>query len=141
VDISHIHKKVPKIQSTELKKVNKLKDPSERASGKGDGSGERGKNDLVLDGGKGLKHRGPAKRMEHRQPWEEGGWVDPLECTRDLGGKKQSGIKEEGGTLDEQPYSGEREFIESTSSRKTSHQVRDSVAIPQPKLQTITLPV
>ena len=35
-----------------------------------------------------------------------------------------------GGTLDEMPYSRERELIEPTSSRKTGHQVRDGVAIP-----------
>ena len=28
-----------------------------------------------------------------------------------------------GGTLDEMPYSGEKELVESTSSRKTGHQV------------------
>jgi hypothetical protein len=28
-----------------------------------------------------------------------------------------------GGTLDESPYSGKREFVESTSSKKTGHQV------------------
>jgi hypothetical protein len=28
-----------------------------------------------------------------------------------------------GGTLDEMPYSGKREIVESTSSRKTGHQV------------------
>ena len=39
-----------------------------------------------------------------------------------------------GGTLDEMPYSGKRELVESTSSRKTGHQVRDGVAIPQSKL-------
>ena len=39
-----------------------------------------------------------------------------------------------GGTLDEMPYSGEREFVESTCSRKTGHQVRDGVAISQSKL-------
>ena len=38
------------------------------------------------------------------------------------------------GTLDEMPYSREREFIESTSSRKTRHQVRKEVAISQSKL-------
>jgi hypothetical protein len=36
-----------------------------------------------------------------------------------------------GGTLDEIPYSREREFIESTSSRKTGHQVWEGVVIPQ----------
>ena len=39
-----------------------------------------------------------------------------------------------GGTLDEMPNSGERELVESTSSRKTGHQVRDGVAIPQSHL-------
>ena len=39
-----------------------------------------------------------------------------------------------GGTLDEMPDSRERELIEPTSSRKTGHQVRDGVAIPQSHL-------
>ena len=39
-----------------------------------------------------------------------------------------------GGTLDEMPNSRERELIEPTSSRKTGHQVRDGVAIPQSQL-------
>jgi hypothetical protein len=39
-----------------------------------------------------------------------------------------------GGTLDEMSNSRERELIESTSSRKTVHQVREGVAIPQSKL-------
>jgi hypothetical protein len=34
------------------------------------------------------------------------------------------------------PYSGERELEEPTSSRKTEHQVRDGVAIPQLKALT-----
>ena len=36
--------------------------------------------------------------------------------------------------LDEMPYSGKRELVEPTSSRKTGHQVRDEVAIPQSQL-------
>ena len=36
-----------------------------------------------------------------------------------------------GGTSDEMPYSRKRALIEPTSSRKTRHQVRDGVAIPQ----------
>ena len=39
-----------------------------------------------------------------------------------------------GGTLNEMPYSGERKLVEPTSSRKTGHQVRDGVAIPQSDL-------
>jgi hypothetical protein len=38
------------------------------------------------------------------------------------------------GTLDEIPYIGERELVEPTSTRKTEHQVREGVAIPQSKL-------
>jgi hypothetical protein len=40
----------------------------------------------------------------------------------------------EGGTLDEMPNSRERDHVEPTSSRKTGHQVRDGVAIPQSHL-------
>jgi hypothetical protein len=39
-----------------------------------------------------------------------------------------------GGILDEMPDSRERELIEHTSSRKTGHQVREEVAIPQSHL-------
>jgi hypothetical protein len=41
-----------------------------------------------------------------------------------------------GGTLDERPYSGERELEESTSSRKTGHQLLDGVAISPSKILT-----
>jgi hypothetical protein len=52
---------------------------------------------------------------------EEGG--NPLECTRDTGGERHSGLKVRE-TSDEMPYSGERELVESISSRKTGgHQV------------------
>jgi hypothetical protein len=36
-----------------------------------------------------------------------------------------------GGALDEMPYSWERELVELTSSRKTGHQVKAGLAIPQ----------
>jgi hypothetical protein len=39
-----------------------------------------------------------------------------------------------GGTFDEMPENRDKELIESTSSRKTGHQVRDRVAIPQSHL-------
>jgi hypothetical protein len=67
--------------------------------------------------------------MESR---EVGCWEDPPECTRDLGDEKLSGLKVR--TLDEMPYSEERELVEPTSSKKTGHQVRDGVAIPKSKL-------
>jgi hypothetical protein len=41
-----------------------------------------------------------------------------------------------GGTLDEMPYSGERELVESTSSRKKGHQVEGWGCIPQSKTLT-----
>jgi hypothetical protein len=47
----------------------------------------------------------------------------------------------QGGTFDEMFNSREREFIEPTSSRKTGHQVRDGVAIPQLHLWPIIVPV
>ena len=48
-----------------------------------------------------------------------------------------------GGTLDEMPNSGERELIESTSSRKTGHQVEasptwDPAQGKAPRLDTVT---
>jgi hypothetical protein len=46
-----------------------------------------------------------------------------------------------GGTFDEISDSRERELIEPTSSRKTGHQVRDGVAIPQSKLWPKIVPV
>ena len=63
----------------------------------------------------------------------------PPECTRDLGGEGLSGSK--GRTLDEMPYSSERELVKPTSSRKKGHQVRDGVAIPQSKFQPIIVPI
>ena len=71
------------------------------------------------------------RKNGNRQLQEIGGWGDPPECTRDLGGERLSGLK---GTLDEMPDSRERELIELTSSRKTGHQVREGVAIPQSHL-------
>jgi hypothetical protein len=46
-----------------------------------------------------------------------------------------------GAILDEMPYSGERELVEPTSSRKTGHQMREGVVIPQSKLSPIIVPM
>ena len=60
-----------------------------------------------------------------------GGWGTPHpECTRVVGGERLPGLT----GVDEMPDSRERELIEPTSSRKTGHQVRDGVAIPQSQL-------
>ena len=46
-----------------------------------------------------------------------------------------------GGTLDEMTNSRERELTESTSSRKTEHQMREESGIPQSQLRPIIVPV
>jgi hypothetical protein len=66
-------------------------------------------------------------------------WGDPPECTRDLGDERLSGLK--GRDLDEKPYSGERELVEPTSSRKIEHQVMNGIVIPQSQLWPIIIPV
>jgi hypothetical protein len=53
--------------------------------------------------------------------WEVEGW-GALDCTIDLGVERLSQDLKEG-TLDEVPYSGERELVKSTSSKMTGHQV------------------
>ena len=54
------------------------------------GRREGGEPDLALGEGKGLRARG---KNVNRQPQEIGGWGDPPECTRDLGGERLSGLK------------------------------------------------
>jgi hypothetical protein len=67
-----------------------------------------------------------------------GGWgAQNAPETREVRASQDS----KGRTLDEMPDSREREHIESTSSRKTGHQMRDGVAIPQSQLWSITVPV
>jgi hypothetical protein len=74
-----------------------------------------------------------------RQPQEIKGWgtLQNASETWEVRDSQDSN----GETLDEMPDSRERELIESTSSRKTGHQVRDGVAIPQSHLWSIIVPV
>ena len=59
------------------------------------------------------------------------------EYTRDWGGERLSGLKRgDEMPLDEMPNSGKRGLVETTSSRKTGHQMRDGVAFPQSKTLT-----
>jgi hypothetical protein len=44
-------------------------------------------------GGKRTEALKASKKNGNRQPQEIGGWGNPSECTRDLGGKRLSGIK------------------------------------------------
>ena len=72
------------------------------------------------------------RKNGNRQPQEVGGGgtLQNVPETWEVRDSQNS----KGGTLDEMPYSGERELVESTSSRKTGHQVREGVVIPQSKL-------
>ena len=103
MDISLKNKyRIPKIQSTELKKVIKLMDPRE------DASVPLGREKKVITswGGGGAPGREPdlvsRERTEalrgnrkngNRQPQEVGGWGHPPECTRDLGSERLLGLK------------------------------------------------
>jgi hypothetical protein len=71
----------------------------------------------------------------NRQPREIGGcwgwrW-DPQNVPESWAVRDSQDSK--GETLDEMPVSRERDLIESTSSMKTGHQMREGVAIPQSK--------
>jgi hypothetical protein len=72
------------------------------------------------------------RKNGNRQSRKLGVWGDPLECTRDQGGKSLSGIK--GVTLLEMAESRERERIEPISSRKTGYHMREMEDIPQSQL-------
>ena len=94
------------------------------------GWGKRGERNWVMGGGKRLKSLRDSRKKRNMKPQEVGGWRDPPEYTRDLGGERLL-LR---GTLEEISYIGERELVEPTSSRKTGYQVRDGVDIPQSKL-------
>jgi hypothetical protein len=96
------------------------------------GSRGRGELDLLLGGGIGLKPGGLAERMETSSlsGREVGGTLQNVPETWELRDSQNS----KGGTLHEMFYSGERELVEPTSSRKSGHKGRDGVAIPQFKL-------
>jgi hypothetical protein len=86
-----------------------------------------------------------SRKNRNREPREipgGGGHCRAPEYTRDQcvcvcvggGGREVRDCHDsKGRTLDEIPYSGDRELIEPTSNRKTGHEVRDVVAIPQSK--------
>ena len=86
-----------------------------------------------MGGGKGLKSLRASRKNGNRQLWEVGGWEGGVQYVPDTQVVRESQDSKRG-TLDKIPYSGERELVEPTSSRKTGHQVSDGVAIPQSKL-------
>jgi hypothetical protein len=92
----------------------------------------KGEHDQV-EGGKSEDLR--ASRMNGiRQPWELGGGETLYNVPETWEVRDSQDSK--GGTLDEMPNSGERELVESTSSRKTGHQVEGWIAVPQSKTLT-----
>jgi hypothetical protein len=78
--------------------------------------------------------------MKKRQPREVGGWGKALHNVSENQEVRNS-QNSKGGTLDEMPYSGERELVEPISRRKAEHLVRDGIAIPQSHFQLIIVPV
>jgi hypothetical protein len=61
----------------------------------------------------------------NRQLQEVGGCRDPQNVPENW--EVSNSQESKGGTLDEMLYSGEKELIELTSSRKSGHQVRDGL--------------
>jgi hypothetical protein len=75
------------------------------------------------------------KKNENRQPQEIRGWgTDTPPQSAPETWEVRDFQDSQGGTFDEILDSRERELVKHTSSRKTGHQVRDGVAIPQSHL-------
>ena len=77
--------RIPTIQSTELKKLNKLQCPSQDTSV----PNGRGKKTITRrrEGEKRTEALRASRKNGNGQPREIGGWGYPPECTRDLGGE------------------------------------------------------
>jgi hypothetical protein len=73
-----------------------------------------------------------SRKNGNRQPWEVGGRGTLQNAPETWEVRDSQDSKRR--TLDKMLYSGERELVEPTSNRKTRHQVRDGVAIPQSEL-------
>jgi hypothetical protein len=72
-----------------------------------------------------------SRKNGNRRPPKVGGWGDRTNSTRDLGDENLSGFKGRDPRCNSD--SREKELVEATSSRKTGHQVRNRVSIPQSK--------
>jgi hypothetical protein len=96
-----------------------------------------------LGEGKGLKSWRPAEKNVNRKPQEIRGWGNPPPQPQNAPEtwKVRDSQDSWGGTFDEMPDNRETELIEPTSSRKTDHQVRDEVAIPQSQFWPIIVSV
>jgi hypothetical protein len=89
----------------------------------------KGEPDLVRQKTEALR---ASRKNVNSQPPEIGGWRTLQNAPETWEVRDSQDSK--GGTLYEIPDSRERELTESTSSRKTGHQLRDGVAIPQSQL-------
>jgi hypothetical protein len=136
--------RIHKIQATEFKRPNKLKCPSEdasvplgrekKATTSGEGGRDLGEGNLIWYW---VRERTEAHRAcrknGNRKPQEIGGWGPPSQSVPETWDVRDCQDLQ-GGIFDEMPDSRKGELIESTSSRKTGHQVRDGVGIPQSRL-------
>jgi hypothetical protein len=101
--------------------------------GKGTGRG-RGEHDQALGMGNRTEAILANRKNGNSKFWEvgHGGSIQNVPETWEVEDSRDS----KGGTVDKIPYSGERELVKSTSSRKTGHEVRDGVVFPQSKTLT-----
>jgi hypothetical protein len=76
-----------------------------------------------------------SRKNGNRQPQDIGGWGGGrgFQNTPEIWDVRDS-QDSKGGTLEEMPYSRERELIEPTTSRETGHKMREREAIPQSQL-------
>jgi hypothetical protein len=88
-----------------------------RNLGRRGGRDEKGEHDHLLWREDRTEALRASRKNGNRQPWEVGGGEILLNVPETWEGRDSQNSK--GGTLDEMPYSGERELVESTSSRKT----------------------
>ena len=119
--------RIPRIQFTELKKVNKPKGPSE------DASILLGREKKAISRGRGREEPGCSRGGEGENGniiryWEARNRSEALRASR-MNGKRQpqevggGNAQDSKGEIDEMPNSGERKLVESTSRRKTGHQL------------------
>jgi hypothetical protein len=135
--------RIPRVQFIKLKKANKLKCPSDDVSiphgrekkaitggveggtcvGKVTRSGRGGYYQACGEWGTRTEALRASRNNGNKQSLKVGwGGGRIFRCTRDLGCERDS-QDSIGEILYEMPYSGETELVDSTSSRKTGHQV------------------
>jgi hypothetical protein len=124
--------RMPQFHLRERKKQSQEGEGRERhLGGKGDREGKRKTWSGIRGEEQNWSPEGQQK--ESKQATLRGRrWGNPLECTWEVRDSQDS----KGGNLDEMYYSGERELVESTSSKKTGHQAEGWGC--HPKSKTLT---